>query len=144
MNSKNFLLSVMTTLTVTIAACGGGGLVEDNRDASAQKSDAGVLFEGDAGSNFPDEDAGSMIPEEDAGTMAPEEDANTMPPDEDAGMMEPDAATEATASMEVGSGGGRVSGGGYTFEVQLGHGVGQQKIHGGNYSIEGGAAIQGN
>jgi hypothetical protein len=42
----------------------------------------------------------------------------------------------------VTSAGGRVTGGGYTVEVQLGHPVSQERATGGDHTVEGGAAIK--
>ena len=73
----------------------------------------------------------------------------------DAGPPGPDAATidggggggdggttAARNAREIVSGGGRVSGGNVTVDVQLGHPVPQQPVTGGNVKLEGGAAIK--
>lgn len=62
---------------------------------------------------------------------------------DDASSTEVDAsAGGARTTLEIGSGGGRLTGGGLTLDVQLGHPVKQQRATNGARSLEGGAAVK--
>jgi hypothetical protein len=67
------------------------------------------------------------------------------PPVPDAGVdaapPPPDAA-EAPRTLDLTGAAGRVSGGTYTFDIQIGHPADQGSAQGGTYSIEGGAAVK--
>jgi hypothetical protein len=67
------------------------------------------------------------------------------PPTPDAGVdaapPAPDAA-QAPRAVDLAGAGGRVSGGTYTFDIQIGHPTDQGSAQGGTYTIEGGAAVK--
>lgn len=60
----------------------------------------------------------------------------------DAGL--PDARPPASAppSTDIGTGGAKLQGGGYSMDVQLGHPFGQGKTTGNSTTTEGGAAVK--
>ena len=63
----------------------------------------------------------------------------------DGASAPPDAAPDAPPlreARELVSGGTRMTGATYTFEVQLGHGTPQNKIAGPTYKLEGNAAVK--
>lgn len=62
----------------------------------------------------------------------------------DAPPAMPDGGTAMAPkpAREVVSGGGRLTGGSMTMDVQVGHPYGQQKISGGTTTVEGGAAVK--
>ncbi len=65
----------------------------------------------------------------------------TTPPD--AALPQPDAAAPAGGTRrEIVPGGGRVTGGDMTFDVQFGHPVTQAPAGGGGMTIEGAAAVK--
>jgi hypothetical protein len=51
-------------------------------------------------------------------------------------------AVPPTASREIVGGAGRLTGGTYTLDVEIGHSFGQQPASGPTYTIEGNAAIK--
>jgi hypothetical protein len=62
----------------------------------------------------------------------------------DAAPPPPDAAPPQTVheSREVVSGGGRLTAGSLTVDVEVGHGVGQQQMNGGSFTVEGAASVK--
>ena len=107
------------------AACSGG-------TKTTGKKDAGVVSDGGVTIDAAESDAAGVI---DAGVVA-DAAVDAFVPEFDAGPE-----TAGAPTQEVGSGGGKVSGGGFTFEVQIGHPISQKKASGGNFQIEGGAAV---
>ncbi len=85
------------------------------------------------GSVSPTYDAG---PGDDAGGTI---DANTNPAD--AGIDSGTQPSSRTAN-ELTNSGARITGGGYTVDVQLGHPFSQGPVSGGGTTVEGGAAIK--
>ncbi len=89
-----------------------------------------------------DEDA---APHDDAAVFdgAPTIDSQTLPPDAavDAGITI-DAQPAGPNNREVVPAAGKVSGGGYTVEFELGHWASQKKTTGGSYVTEGAAAVK--
>lgn len=61
---------------------------------------------------------------------------DAMPPTPDA------MQAAARETREIVSGGGRTQGGGFTLEVQLGHGLSQGRATGGSFTVEGGASVK--
>ncbi len=123
--------SILSICVITVfslglfAACGGGA-------KTTGKIDAGDIPDADVTIDAAEADAAEVI---DAGVVA-DAAVDAFVPEFDAGPETPGAPTQ-----EVGSGGGKVSGGGFTFEVQIGHPISQKKASGGNFQIEGGAAV---
>jgi hypothetical protein len=79
-------------------------------------------------------------------TSRPFDDGGVDPPDDampfDAEV--PDAVPQLppTPSREFVGGAGRVSGATYTFDVEIGHPIGQQPASGATYTMEGNAAVK--
>ena len=57
-----------------------------------------------------------------------------------------DAPVDATSAprkgVDITNAAGRVTGGGFTVDVQLGHPIPQRPVTGGGFTVEGGAAIK--
>ncbi len=60
----------------------------------------------------------------------------------DAGPLTPDGAAPPREAREITSGGGKVSGGTFQMDIQVGHGSGQQQMSGGRFQLEGAAAVK--
>jgi hypothetical protein len=76
-----------------------------------------------------------------------QEDGGIVPDDAavDDAVITPDAPDEVAApteSREVVSGGAKLTGATYTFEVQVGHGIDQRPATGATYTLEGNAAVK--
>jgi hypothetical protein len=76
-----------------------------------------------------------------SGGRDPDASLDGTPPDIDAGVDAPVAMVIGNV-VDLGAAGGRVTGGGLTFDVQVGHPFSQQQATGGGLTFEGSAAVK--